>query len=51
MFNPQWLELPISRTNLHGPKDVRDIEVLLYFDTGAISCVGYNPLQRDLQAY
>ena len=37
MFNPQWLELPISRTNFHGPKDVRDIEVLLYFDTGAIN--------------
>ena len=29
-LNPQWLELPISRTNLHGPKDVRVIEVRLY---------------------
>ena len=28
--NPQWLELPMSRTNFHGPKDVRAIEVLLY---------------------
>ena len=30
MINPQWLELPISRTNFHGPKDVRAIEVPLY---------------------
>ena len=22
MINPQWLELPMSRTNLHGAKDV-----------------------------
>ena len=52
MINPQWLELPMSRTNLHGPEDVRAIEVRLYlrkypsyleqyFETGAsqeISC-------------
>ena len=25
MINPQWLELPMSRTNFHGPKDVRAI--------------------------
>ena len=30
-INPQWLELPISRKNFHGPKDVRAIEVWLYF--------------------
>ena len=30
MINPQWLELPMSRTNFHGPKDVRVIEVRLY---------------------
>ena len=30
MINPQWLELPMSRTNFHGPKDVRAIEVQLY---------------------
>ena len=23
MSNPQWLELPIARTNFHSPKDVR----------------------------
>ena len=31
MINPQWLELSMSRTNFHGPKDVRAIEVWLYF--------------------
>ena len=30
MINPQWLKLPTSRTNFHGPKDVRAIEVQLY---------------------
>ena len=30
MINPQWLELPMSRTNFHGPKDVRATEVRLY---------------------
>ena len=30
MINPQWLELPMSRINFHGPKDVWAIEVLLY---------------------
>ena len=30
MINPPWLELPMSWTNFHGPKDVRAIEVRLY---------------------
>ena len=30
MINPQWLELPMSRRNFHGPEDVRAIEVRLY---------------------
>ena len=30
MINPHWFELPMSRTNFHGPKDVRAIEVRLY---------------------
>ena len=30
MINPQWLELPMSRTNVHGSKDVRVVEVRLY---------------------
>ena len=30
MINRQWLKLPMSRTNFHGPKDVRAIEVRLY---------------------
>ena len=30
--NPQWLELPMSLTNFHGPKDVRALEVRLYYN-------------------
>ena len=30
MINLHRLELPMSRTNFHGPKDVRAIEVRLY---------------------
>ena len=30
MIYPQWLELPISRTNFHGPKDFRAVGVRLY---------------------
>ena len=30
MINPQWLELPMSRTIFYGPKGVRAIEVRLY---------------------
>ena len=29
MIDPQWLGLPMSKTNLYGPKDVRVIEVWL----------------------
>ena len=32
MINPQWLELPMSRTNFHGPKDVRAFEVRRYIE-------------------
>ena len=30
VINPQWFELPMSRTNFHGHKDIRAIEVRLY---------------------
>ena len=30
MVYPHWLELPLSRTNFHGPIGVRAIEVRLY---------------------
>ena len=30
MIKSHWLELPISRTNFYGPKDVWAIEVWLY---------------------
>ena len=36
MINPQWLELPMYRTNFYGHKDVRAIEVRLYFAFSAI---------------
>ena len=39
MINPQWLELPMSRTNFHGPKDVRAIEVRLYIDSYVVETV------------
>ena len=42
MINPQWLELPMSRTIFYSPKDVRAIEVRLYKDpdtrAGLIFC-------------
>ena len=31
MFNPQWFELPMFKTNFHVPKDFRATEVQLYF--------------------
>ena len=30
MINTKWLELSVSRTNMHGPKDVRVTEFQLY---------------------
>ena len=30
IIKPHWLELPLSRHNFYGPKDVRAIEVRLY---------------------
>ena len=30
MINPQWLKLPMSRTNFYGPKNVWAIEDKLY---------------------
>ena len=32
MINPQWLKLPMHRTNFYGPKDVQAIEVWLYIE-------------------
>ena len=36
MINPQWLKLPLSRTNFHGPKDVWAIKVWLYIKSSLI---------------
>ena len=41
MINRQWLELPMSRTNLHGPKDVHVIEVRLCIAETVSRLVGY----------
>ena len=52
MINPQWLELPMSRTNFHGPKDVRTIEVRLYGKRSECSevakVIGVIPLAKIL---
>ena len=45
MINLQWLELPMSRTNFHGPKDVR--EFWLYVDELGIKLATLD-LQLDL---
>ena len=37
--NPHWLELPLYRTNFHGPNGVRATEVRLYVDIRVISAV------------
>ena len=45
MINPQWLELPMSRTMFYGLKDVRAIEVRLYFTLCFAGClVDFNAL-------
>ena len=46
MINPQWLEVPMSRTNFHGPKDVRAIEVQLYYNHEKIFIENLFPLQK-----
>ena len=33
MFNPQWLKIPMSRPNFHGPKNVQACEIRLYFSS------------------
>ena len=42
MINPQWLKLLMSRTDLHGPKDVQVIEVQLYINTHVRLSMFYN---------
>ena len=43
MTDPQWLELPISRTNFPCPKDILAIEVQLYLEK-------YCELKKDREA-
>ena len=39
IFNPQWLELPPSRTNFHSPIVVQPIKVRLYAQFGLLACL------------
>ena len=47
-----WLELPLSRTNFHGPKGVRAIEFRLYMYidrlTGALGKPNEQPFPRQM---
>ena len=49
MINPQWLELPMSRTNFHGPKDVRAIEVRVYMEL--LNLCPCDPLDAEIYIY
>ena len=54
MINPRWLELPLSRTNFHGPKGVRAIEVRLYiqiihFSVRLKSISSFVKIKADIQ--
>ena len=46
MINPQWLKLPMSRMNFHGPEDVRAIEVRLYVVGTHLKCLAEELLMR-----
>ena len=50
MINPQWLELPMSRTNFHGSKDIRAIEVRLYFKVLEYLSYIYIKVLENMQA-
>ena len=43
MINPNWVELPMSRMNVHGLRDVRSIEVLLYIYISYCACAKRHP--------
>ena len=55
MINLQWLKLLISRTSFDGPKDVRAIEVRLYYDVSRmplyLSAYSNPVLQQYLKYY
>ena len=52
MINPQWLELPMSRTNFHGPKDVRVIEIRLYnISPVHVGNLPHQSIEYNLQYY
>ena len=49
MINPQWFELPMSRTNFHGPKDVWAIEIRLYYVSIYLHAEQYQNIPRSLK--
>ena len=54
MINPQWVELPISRTNVHGPKNIRVIAVrphVVSFDAISSLCSVIMTLPGHLYYY
>ena len=48
MINPQWYELPMSKTNLYGPKDVRVIKIR---QTGALKIIAVRDLWQTNTYY
>ena len=48
MIESHWLEPPTSRTNFHGPKDVRAIEVWLYKSIFRLTQIGYIRIIDDV---
>ena len=50
MINTQWLELPMSRKNFHGPKDVRATEVRLYYGWLVLGLTAQSTLLSLFQA-
>ena len=48
MINLQWLELPVSWTNFHGPKDVRAFEVRLYAENFTIKNENFQIKNSDI---
>ena len=49
MINHQWLELHMSRTDFHDPKDVRAIEEPLRFDCIFIQALGEVTYFSDME--
>ena len=49
IINTHWLELPFTRTNFQGPKDVQAVEVKMFM--GAIQLYIGKMLKSDFRKY